>query len=89
MIAHAVPTEAEMRKAYARAGLLHVGFTFERALETPHLRLALTECVFSSRDKAAKASVQTAEACKPTQTTPPKAAGKGCYLSMQFQLQED
>lgn len=86
------PTEAELHKAYLKAGLKRLGIPFKRALETRHLCLALTECVYAERPKAPGAA---GESGAPTPQAmyggnpPPRPARQGCYLSMQFQLQED
>lgn len=81
------PTDAELRRAYARAELARVGISYQRALETPHLRTALTDSAQATRRKAEASALPVdaaANAAKPKST--PR---QQCYLSMQFQVQED
>jgi len=83
------PTDADMRKAYARAGLQHVGISFERAMETPHLRLAIKESALAhGRKQDAPAPLAShATAQSPSQKSTP--AKQQCFLALQFQIQED
>lgn len=77
------PTEAALRQAYARAELARVGISYQRAMQTPHLRTALTDCALAALRKAEAATAPS----KPPEPRPgPRLQ---FYLSMQFKSKQD
>lgn len=52
-------TERELRAAYKRAGLWRIGMTYERAINVPGIRIALTCSINAARRKTALAGQRT------------------------------